>query len=151
GPEHLQWIAFPLGSPPPVLGFTLSDLDAVKELCRRFPLLFVATDLEALLRSGYSDLSETRYHWTPDPIPHSQNVPWLLPVFLAPPPGMEARPWEFLLEPHVFNQTDLSERCVFLRLARHTWKPSPPIELPLTILDGSSPPADWLASVRMRH
>jgi hypothetical protein len=149
GPELPQWTGIslaPLALPGP--GFAPSDFDAVYELGRRFPQLFVAADLEALLRSGYTDLTETRHHWTPD---HGQNVPWLLPVFLAPPPGMEAQPWEFLLEPLVFNQPELRDRCVLLRLVRQTWKPLAPIELPLTFLDASDPPADWLASVRKRN
>lgn len=153
GSDHVHWRTVSLVSPatPIPIGFAPSDAATIPELARRFQALFVPRELEYLLQSGFADFADSRNHWTPEPTPHSENVPWLLPVFVLPPRGLEAAPWEHLVQAILFNQLALPDRLVVMRLARETWKVRPPFTLPLTILDASDPPADWLASIRSRR
>jgi hypothetical protein len=135
----------------PVPGLAPGDAQAMAELTIRFPEVRIPDDLAALLRSGFEDFTETRSHWMPEPAGHGELVPWLLPVFVSPPPGMEARPWEPLVQALLVSQLNLPDRVVVIRLARRVWKAAPPIDLPLTILEASGPGADWLAGVRARQ
>jgi hypothetical protein len=143
------WRAVPLVASAGLPPLPASDLTVIDNLRGRFGAMWVPTDLEQLLESGYIDLPEVRNHWTPAGT--SEPVPWLLPVFLSPPPGIEAVAWEHIVETVLLQHLPRPHRCVLLRLARHSWKPRPAFELPLTILDASDPPADWLADIRRRH
>jgi hypothetical protein len=147
GPDYSAWrpVLLQAESPRP------PGIDkAIVNPRRRFQV-FIPNELEQLLKEAWADFDDQRYHWTPEPVGHSETVPWLLPIFLSPPPGMEADPWEHDVDAFLHEQLGLPDRFVVMRLARDKWTVLPPFTLPLTIVDASAPSSDWLASIRNRN
>lgn len=108
------------------------------------PPFIIPHDLLSLLESGYKDISDRRYHsrsTTSD-----LQVPWLLPVFVDPPAGLEALHWEDLLS----SVIAIPQRCVTIRLTRRRYRLRAPAQLPLKVLDASYPNGHWLDEMKAR-
>ena len=96
--------------------------------------LLMPRDFDALVRQGYIPFTREREHRSPAGHTHDLKVPWLLPVFVKPPPGLEALPWESWLEQAVFKPLGLDERCVLVRHL-NTRSPTETPALPWVLLD----------------
>jgi hypothetical protein len=128
---------------------TFVGADAWNAMTGLFRIVVLHAELATRLLDGVADMNEVRGHWTPE----SQGiltVPWLLPIFVRPPAGLEALPWETWLEPVLLNQMPLPDRYVLVRLhqSRTSAWPAPP--LPLTIASRSRRTDDMLQHVRQR-
>ncbi len=114
-----------------------------------FTSIGLPADLSELLTDSFSDLTSTRGHWMPGQ-GTSLQVPWLLPVFIKPPPGHAALPWESWLEPLLLDTPKLAERCVLIRLGGRVGAPQSPISLPMLVGSSSDATAAHLEPIRER-
>jgi hypothetical protein len=106
--------------------------------------------LEARLRSGFADRPEERPHYLPDRRFLERQVPWLLPVFVEPPPGAApGLPWEDWLAADILNTPELAGRCVLMRHVPLSWRPV--LQLPLRFEQLGLGTADWFSAARARR
>ena len=109
--------------------------------------LWIPSGFDALVRQGYTSFTRQREHRSPAGFTHDLKVPWLLPVFVKPPLGLESLPWENWLERAVFKPLGLDDRCV---LVRHlsTRSPTAAPSLPWVLLDNRN--AAWSSVPALR-
>lgn len=69
--------------------------------------------LPELLETAFQEFQRLRHHLRPDGT--SQEVPWLLPVFVVPPVGLEALPWERWMQAELLDAIVPQDRCVAVR------------------------------------
>ncbi len=90
--------------------------------------------LEGLLSESVAGFNRTRPHLLPGPGYNEFPVPWLLPIFVVAPAGLEALPWEAWLQHAVLDRFGPLNQCVPVRL-RETRGPLSPLALPLRVFD----------------
>lgn len=92
----------------------------------------VSEALEPLLDEAVAPfLGFSREHLLPRG--DAMQVPWLLPVFVDAPVGLEALPWEEWLRLGLFSELLVGDRCVLVRHRRA--RKLPPASLPWRISD----------------
>lgn len=103
-------------------------------------------ELDELLRSGYVEFEDWRDHGLPNKT--YERVPWLLPVFVVPPQGLEDYPWEQWIQEAVLGRLGVGHRCVAVRQLTLP-EPLPALTLPLWVHD-SRPDVGSVREVRAR-
>jgi len=101
----------------------------------------VPARLRELLISAFEEFRDVRYNLLPNG--GQETVPWLLPVFVRPPRGLEALPWERWIQTHILQHFGVGERCVAVRYQRSR-RTSSALTLPLRIHDARA----WASSMR---
>jgi len=113
------------------------DIFFRRRFTRQFAWLFdgvvtIPGELQQLLVAGFSEFSRLRYHLLPNDT--SQMVPWLLPIFVVPPPGLEALPWELFVQEGILVSLGVQDRCVAVRSQKSQAKEAA-FALPLRVHD----------------
>jgi hypothetical protein len=106
--------------------------------------------LAMLIAEAHEGMTGTRQHTRPVSGGEGElRVPWLLPLFIDPPRGLQALPWEDWIVPLLGRDTHASGLCVAMRL-QATRAATDALPLPWVLLDRRGPASPGLATLRKR-